>query len=185
MEHRIVVIGYGNLLRCDDGVGQYIATQMMQRNKVSIKAVVDAIALHQLTPELVETLATVDLAIFVDAYLAHSELDEVRVESVAIAPAGLATGHWCEPSVLLAMTQALHHYAPNAYWVTVPGVNFEFGEHLSLVAHRGITAAIHQIERLIESFIQSALEPTLQSTLQSTLQPTIQPTRTQPCMKSG
>lgn len=140
----ILIIGYGNPLRSDDGVGQQIARQIAAWGLPNI----ESIAAHQLTPELVEPLATVDVAIFIDAYPATAE-QNTQVRSLELAKSGVTSGHWCEPSVLLAMTQALYGYHPQAWWVMVPGVNFGLGEHLSTVAQQGIEVALQEIEPLI------------------------------------
>ncbi|GAB4383360.1 MAG: hydrogenase [Elainellaceae cyanobacterium] len=145
LRHSVLVIGYGSPLRNDDGVGQQIATDIANWRMPNV----EAIAVHQLTPELVEKLAETDIAIFVDAY--PSSTKEVQVHSLALAQSGITTGHWCDPSVLLATTQALYGVRPQAWWVTVPGENFELGECLSSVAQQGIETALETIERLIQT----------------------------------
>ncbi len=59
------MIGYGNTLRSDDGVGPRVAMAVASWGWPGLKA----IAVHQLTPELAEPLAAAELAIFVDARL--------------------------------------------------------------------------------------------------------------------
>lgn len=145
--HRsVLLIGYGNPLRCDDGVGQEIAKQVAAWGMPNV----EAIAVHQLTPELVEALAKVEVAIFVDAYLATVD-QEVQVRSLEVARSGMTLGHWCEPQVLLAMTQVLYSRHPQAWWVMVPGVDFELGDLLSPMARQGMESALQHIEYLIQS----------------------------------
>ena len=145
--HRsILVIGYGSPLRSDDGVGQQIAKAIAAWGMPNVKA----IAVHQLTPELVELLAKVDIAIFIDAYPATAD-QEIQVRPLEPAESGITSGHWCEPQVLLAMTQALYSKYPQAWWVMVPGINFELGDCFSAVANQGIEAALQEIEQLMQS----------------------------------
>jgi Ni,Fe-hydrogenase maturation factor len=61
--HLTVVIGYGNDLRGDDALGPLAATAVAEWDMPGVQA----IAAHQLMPELAEPLAQADLAIFVDA----------------------------------------------------------------------------------------------------------------------
>jgi hydrogenase maturation protease len=145
--NKILVIGYGNSLRGDDIAGRRVA-DIVATWKLSN---VQALAVHQLTPELAEQLATVELAIFVDAYAASTG-HSVCVHPVELAKTGITTGHWCEPSVLLAITQALFGHYPQSWWVTVPGVNFELSDRLSVVAEHGIEGALRQINHLIETY---------------------------------
>lgn len=155
--HRsILVVGYGNPLRRDDGVGQETAKQIATWEMPNV----EAIAVHQLTPELAEPLARVEVAIFIDAYPATAE-QNIQVRPLELAKSGKTSGHWCEPQVLLAMTQALYDGHPQAWWVMVPGVDFGLGDSLSPVAKQGIESALQHIEQLIQS------------------------ARTEPCMKLG
>jgi hydrogenase maturation protease len=88
--HRsILVIGYGSPLRSDDGVGQQIVKAIAAWGLPNV----EAIAVHQLTPELVEPIATVDIAIFIDAYPATVD-QEIQVRSLEVAQSGLTSGHW-------------------------------------------------------------------------------------------
>ncbi|XGV97904.1 MAG: hydrogenase maturation protease [Leptolyngbya sp. BL-A-14] len=146
LRHSILVIGYGNLLRRDDGVGQQIAQQVARWGMPNV----EAIAVHQLTPELVEPLSMVDLAIFVDA-CPTTAVPEIQVRPLELARSGMISGHWCEPQLLLAMTHLLYNYYPQAWWVMVPGVDFELGEGLSLIAKQGMEEALQEIEQLIHA----------------------------------
>lgn len=151
--HSVLVIGYGSPLRSDDRVGQDIARAIANWRIPNV----EAIAVHQLTPELAEKLAKTDIAIFVDA---HGSTEAVQVHPLVLAQSGITRGHWCEPPILLAITQALYGIHPKAWWVTVPGENFELGECLSAIAKQGIATALTTIEHLIQT------------------------ARTKPCMKS-
>src|SRR3954471_3504710 len=64
---KVLVIGYGNTLRSDDGVGPHIAIEAAAWGLPRL----ETIAVPQLTPELAELLASAELLIFVDAYQAE------------------------------------------------------------------------------------------------------------------
>jgi hydrogenase maturation protease len=146
LRHSVLVIGYGSPLRSDDGVGQEIARRIAKWRISNVKA----IAVHQLTPELIESLAKVKVAIFIDAYPTTAE-QNIQVRSLEVAESGMTSGHWCEPQVLLAMTQALYGAHPQAWWVMVPGVSFEVGDSFSPIAKQGIESALQHVEHLIQS----------------------------------
>lgn len=142
----ILIIGYGNDLRSDDAVGK-IASQTISSWQLPN---VDTLTLHQLTPELAENIAKVDRVIFIDAYPA-SENCPVRVEPLEMAATKTSIDHASNPRSLLALVQTLYKRAPQAWLVTIPAVNFELGEEISLVARQGIKLAIAEIERLIKT----------------------------------
>lgn len=140
----ILVIGYGNDLRNDDAVGLIVAQMIASWNIANVRV----LCVHQLTPELAAFLANADLAIFIDACLT-SVCQDVQIQEVAPTYSTAIGGHTSDPQSLLALTQALYNRVPIAWWVQIPGANFDLGEVLSPIAERGIQAAIAQINDLI------------------------------------
>ncbi len=140
----ILVIGYGNTLRSDDGVGQIVAQKIANSHLPGVRS----LYLHQLTPELAADLAEVELVIFVDATLAAIAPD-VRVTLLKPLSSVEIRSHTSDPRVLLNLAQILYNHCPKAWWVTIPGENFELGDAISPLAQRGITRALKQIDSLI------------------------------------
>ncbi|WP_016949994.1 hydrogenase maturation protease [Anabaena sp. PCC 7108] len=140
----VIVIGYGNELRGDDGIGQRIANSIESWHLLTVKS----FAVHQLTPELAVNLAKADLAIFVDACI-NSEAGEVQVKSLLINNSSVFSEHQSDPQSLLALTQSLYGYSPPAWLVTVPGVNFELRDSLSPIAEKRIGIALTKIINII------------------------------------
>ena len=64
MTRNALIVGYGNPLRGDDGVGQAVAQAFAGENAI---AGVDAIVCHQLTPELAEQFAAAARVVLIDA----------------------------------------------------------------------------------------------------------------------
>jgi Ni,Fe-hydrogenase maturation factor len=163
------VIGYGNDLRGDDALGPLAATAVAAWDMPGVQA----LAVHQLMPELAEALAEADLAIFVDARVPtparkreqlspHLPAWErgvgggggggeefVSVQPIEPAAADAALGHTGDPHALLALTKALYDRSPLAWSITVPARSFAFGAGLSPAAERGLAAALQQISDLI------------------------------------
>jgi len=147
---KIVVIGYGNSLRTDDGVGPRVATAVALWEMPGLVSV----AVHQLTPELAELLALAELAIFVDARLASGG------ETVEILPLELSVeqgvhGHVCDPRSLLALARAMHGRTPQSWLVTVPATNFSLGEGLSITARHGAEQALDRIAALVGASLRA------------------------------
>lgn len=146
LRQSVLVIGYGSSLHCDDGVGQRIAKEISGWGMPNV----GAIAIHQLTPDLVGQLAEVDRVIFVDVSPAPIDQD-IQIQPLDFNASDVTTEQWCEAQVLLAMTQTLYGFHPQAWRVTVAGINFEPGDRLSKVAERGIEAALEEIEYLLRA----------------------------------
>lgn len=139
-----LVIGYGNDLRSDDGVGQRVAEAVASWAIPNLRS----LAVHQLTPELAELIASVQTVIFVDAYPLAQGGNKVQVCQLQVEKDSLSLGHVSDPPSLLALAQLLYHRTPSAWLVTVPAVNFELGESLSLIAQQGVAEALEQIRWL-------------------------------------
>lgn len=145
--HRsILVVGYGNLLRSDDGIGQQIAKTIEGWGMPNVQT----IAAHQLTPELAEILANFDIVIFVDA-CSISDYQDIQVERIEPSHSNSLMGHTGDPRSLLALSQVLYDCAPEAWWITVPGASFEVGDRLSSVAEGNIEIALQQINDLMQT----------------------------------
>ena len=144
MGQEILVIGYGNSLRSDDGAGISVAETLAQQQRENLRS----LAVHQLTPELAADIANSDKVIFVDAAI---NLASVTVQSLEPEPRGGEFGHTGNPRSLLFLTQAVYGLVPPAWWVLIPGVNFEFGEQFSAITEEGIGLALKEIEKLINS----------------------------------
>jgi hydrogenase maturation protease len=142
----VLIIGYGNTLRADDGVGPRVAMAAASWEWPGLTA----IAVPQLTPELAEPLAAAELAIFVDAWLAGGE---ETVEVLPLTPSGApgTLGHASDPRSLLALGRAIYGRAPRSWLVTVPAADLSLGEGLSSIAERGAEEALKRIAALIES----------------------------------
>ncbi|NJM63028.1 MAG: hydrogenase maturation protease [Oscillatoriales cyanobacterium RU_3_3] len=140
----IALIGYGNDLRSDDGVGQKIANLVATWELENFRTY----AVHQLTPELAEIIAGVDAVIFVDAYPAG---EETKVKFIELTASECSPGiaHALDPRSLLGLTQKLYDRLPQAWMVAVPGVNFELGESFSPVTESAMFNAFKFIDNLI------------------------------------
>ncbi len=129
----ILLIGYGNPLRSDDGVGQAAAEMIADRpgDAESGVTAVSTIATHQLLPEHAEAISEADRVVFVDAD-AGPQPGQIAVRQLVPDTEGSAgLIHDFTPQTLLAYAQLLYGQAPPAALVTVSGFSFDYGEALS------------------------------------------------------
>ena len=155
---KVLIIGYGNPLRSDDGFGWHasrmIAQQLTGRD-------VRVITCHQLTPELAEPLSQSSHAVFIDAD-ARGEPGEIHWREVHPGvPDSSAFTHACSPTGLLASAARLYGRVPRAVAVTVSAQSFAFGESLSPV----VSAALPKvIERVLQVVCPEGLRDKLEGT---------------------
>jgi hydrogenase maturation protease len=141
---KTLVIGYGNTLRSDDGVGQHVALAVASWGLPGLETIV----VHQLAPELAEPLALAELAIFVDAHQAEIGA-AVKVSLLEAANSVRAVAHASDPRWLLALAEAAYGRRPRAWLVKVPAVDFSLREGLSTTAKSGAEQALERIAALV------------------------------------
>lgn len=148
-----LIIGYGNVLRSDDGFGLRVACDLKARN---ISHLSNIIATPQLLPELAEPVSRADGVIFVDAsaQLAPGELECTALAEQSHCPEGQASSfsHHLTPLDLLRSAQALYGRAPQGWLYTVGGGTFDLADDLSPQAK----ARIPEVVRLITEKIETA-----------------------------
>jgi hydrogenase maturation protease len=140
MSGELLVIGYGNELRRDDGVGPRAARVVSGWGRPGTRT----LAVPQLTPELAGEVAAAAEVIFVDADLAG---EAVRLRTLLPADDG-DLGHAGGPRGLLALAAVVYGRAPSAWLLTVPAADLGFGEALSAAGERGLAAALRHLDRL-------------------------------------
>jgi hydrogenase maturation protease len=148
-----LIIGYGNLLRQDDGVGQRIAEAIAAWKEAGIRSpdlsAVESVSVHQLTPDLAEPLSSVEQVIFVDACYSTAT-EQVSVHRLELTETLSPLGHTCTPQSVLALAMALYGHAPQACLVQVPGKDFELGDRLSETAERNMAEALKCIQAILQ-----------------------------------
>ncbi len=146
---RVLVIGYGNPLRGDDGLGIAAVEMLMQRAEKAPHGPGVAIrfrAAHQLTPEIAADLAETDFAVFIDAACDNVQGDIIHRR---VLPSVSATGsfsHQLTPEVLLALAERLYGRSPEAHLYSIGAASFEYGETLSEPVRAALPALIDQIQ---------------------------------------
>jgi len=146
MSGRALVIGYGNPLRADDGLGWQVGQQLaaeVSSDEVSVMPV------HQLTPELAEPISRARLAVFVDA---REGPDPGQVRCEEVRPASQTDpsfSHDLDPPSVLELARILYGQCPHAVLVTVDGDDFGYGAGLSPVVRAAVPEVIRMVTALL------------------------------------
>jgi hydrogenase maturation protease len=144
MTPRILIIGYGNPLRCDDGIAWHAARCL--REKLPFTSIV---SVHQLTPELAAMVAEADGVLFLDAAQC-GEPGEISCARVDPEPDGRQSSHWLTPAQVMALCSQLYGVTPRALTVSVAGACFDHGDTLSAPLRSALPSLIHRVEGLID-----------------------------------
>ena len=138
---KVLVIGYGNPGRLDDGLGPALADALSRRDLPGLTIEAD----YQLTVEDASAVAAHDVVVFADADVAGPEPFEFR--PLAAADAMSFSTHSVSPGAVLALAQDLFGATTRGYVLAIRGYEFdEFGERLSPKARANLDAAVRFLE---------------------------------------
>ena len=141
----VLVIGYGNALRTDDGLGWHAAERLAADPRAAGATILRR---HQLTPELALDLSRAAFAIFVDA--GNGPPGSLTVEPVrAAGDAGPGWSHHVDPGALLALARELYGRCPEAVAVSVGLASDGAGEHLSPPIAALLPTVVEEVLRLM------------------------------------
>ena len=144
----ILIIGYGNVLRGDDGVGCLAAEELQRlfRDDPEVRV----IATHQLTPELAEDISRSEFALFLDA---TSSEEPGRISQLRVLPKAGPSGftHQLTPASLLSAADYLYGHIPEAACITVAGWSFKLDNKLSRRANMLLQVLVGQAKDFVES----------------------------------
>ncbi|HET9953421.1 MAG TPA: hydrogenase maturation protease [Polyangiaceae bacterium] len=142
---RWLVIGYGNPLRRDDGLGHYLARCVQRARLPHVEVQLEI----ELLPELSLELRRAPRVLFVDASLDPSVLG-VQLTRLPATPAELSdqtrreqapVSHVGGPASLLSTCMALYGAMPEGHALAISGYDLGFGVGLSRAARRNLRRA--------------------------------------------
>ena len=139
---KILVLGYGNTLRSDDGVGPLVAETIAGLQLPGVETLVAGL----LTPELADPISRAGTVVFVDA--AVDAPREAQLRPCAPAESSQIMAHAADPKTMLALARDVFGHSPQAYLLTIPVENLAIGEELTPFAREGMARAVELIRKL-------------------------------------
>jgi hydrogenase maturation protease len=162
----LLIIGYGNPLRGDDGVGWHAAHEL---DRTICAPHVRVRACHQVTLDLAEPISQADAVIFIDACEPMADAtgtisprarqlpggDRLFLQPVHPdpAPPGISSHH-LTPAALLTSTHVLYGTCPEAVQFGIVGTTFDYTEALSAEVAACIPRLVAHIQRILQMMQQ-------------------------------
>jgi hydrogenase maturation protease len=141
-----LIVGYGNPLRSDDGIGWHAARQLATDPRLEGAQV---LAHHQLTPELAADISQASLVVLVDA-AAEGDPGSVSVRQIEPRPATPATwSHHLDPETLAGLADALYGAVPPIVLVSVAAESFAEGDGLSSALQQTLPGVVETVARVV------------------------------------
>ena len=143
---QILIVGYGNPMRGDDGLGWTVAAELFRQNR---SAEIEILPCHQLTPELASNMQAVEVVVFVDC-ARDGVPGELRCVEVQPAADPLTFTHDLTPAGLLSLTCELFGACPRTYLLSICGAQFGTGSSFSPEVARSLPQLKEALRQLMD-----------------------------------
>ena len=144
----VLVVGYDNPLRGDDGVGCSAAGLLAADPRLEGATI---LARHQLTPELATDIAGASLVVLVDASMDGGAPGSVAVRFIQPRrDPPLSWSHHLDPAALAGLAGALYDRVPPMVLISVTGAAFADGDRLSPALQRALPEVVDRVARVVE-----------------------------------
>lgn len=151
----VLVLGYGNLDRQDDGAAWHVLARIMEEvglprpDSIDVDMYFEDKDIHflfqlQLLPEIAYDLDHYDFAVLIDAHTGAIP-NKVNVEELSPKFQASPLTHHLTANSLLSIAQQMHGKYPKAILVSVRGYQFEFTQKLSSTTNELIPVAVGRI----------------------------------------
>jgi hydrogenase maturation protease len=143
----ILVYGYGNPGRRDDGLGPELISLLEEWIRENNLGYVFTDSNYQLNIEDASTIHDYDIVIFVDA-----TIEEIRDFSmVRVVPSDKVnfTMHAMDPSFVVDLCRKLYDKTPEAFLLKIRGYEYELQEGVTEKAARNLLKAFTHIKKIL------------------------------------
>lgn len=121
----ILIVGIGNPLRCDDGVGHYVAECIEAKGLIGVKVWVT----QQLQVEDLDRMLEFNRIILVDASINGPFLDFRPIQK--LSGQMLASSHHLSAETFVNLASSIYHKELNVFLCSIKGESFEVGNKIS------------------------------------------------------
>ncbi len=150
---RCLILGCGNSLRQDDGVGLWLCAWAQDR--FSSEPDLRVIARQQWTPDLAEDIALSRSVLFIDCTVESAPGQVLLREIDAAAPRTGIVTHYTDASHLLALAGELYSAAPRkALFLTIGAGSVALGEEFSPAVSAALTDAQGVLEIAVRQLLR-------------------------------
>jgi hydrogenase maturation protease len=152
-EHKptILVYGYGNPGRQDDGTGVLLTEKLELWIHDNQLMQVHTDSNYQLNLEDAAAIARYDLVIFADA--SREDLDDFRLDTLTASEKVEFTMHALSPAFVLHLCKEIFNHEPEAYLLHIRGYEWEFMGSITEKAGHNLSAALQYIQSFILRYL--------------------------------
>ena len=145
---KILLYGYGNPGREDDGLGNVFVEQMEKWVAENNIEGVEFDSNYQLNIEDADTISDKDIVVFVDA--SEEDIEDFFIDRVDPSEAKIEfTMHASSPAFVLNLCNQIYNKNPETYLIHIKGYKWEFAEGISNKARENLNKAVDFMKDII------------------------------------
>ncbi|MBN2480672.1 MAG: hydrogenase maturation protease [Bacteroidales bacterium] len=153
---KILIIGYGNPGRQDDGVGVLLVDDLHQWAEESKLEFIYTDSNYQLNLEDAATISDFDLVIFADA--SKEDVRDFIMTRLEPSPVANFTMHSASPAFILHICEQIFHRSPEAYLLHIKGYKWEFMNEPTARALENLNRALEYVKEYIINYSKTVLK---------------------------
>lgn len=146
-EPKILIFGYGNPGRQDDGLGVAIAERIEGWARQVSKTNIEVDSNYQLNIEDASNISEYDIIYFIDA--SKEDIDSFIIEEVSPSAKEEFTTHSASPGYILDLCHKIYRKYPQVYLLHVKGYEWEFMEEMTEKAKNNLEKASQFLKKKI------------------------------------
>jgi hydrogenase maturation protease len=154
---QILVYGYGNPGREDDGLGIELVKRLETWSRQTGLTGIEFDSNYQLNIEDAEIISEKDVVIFADA--STEEIDEFILTEVTGESEATFTTHAASPGYILKLCTDLFGKFPRVYLLHIKGYQWEFSEKISDRAEHNLNNVYEFMKNYLIHLYNTGLEP--------------------------
>ncbi len=147
-DKKILIYGYGNPGRYDDGLGIKLAEEIEAWTEKTGIGNVYCETNYQLNIEDAEIISNYDIVIFADA--SEEDIDNISLSMLSPSDSKIEFSmHAVSPAFVLDLCKKIYNKKPETYLIHIKGYEWQFSEGLSKKAQNNLNQAIEQARSII------------------------------------
>lgn len=144
----ILIYGYGNPGRQDDGLGNEFCEKMQEWAEKNNYSFLDFDSNYQLNIEDADRISEKEIVVFADASV--EDIDSFQLTKVIPDHAKIEfTMHAVSPSFVMKLCQDIYKKTPHIYLLHLKGYKWDFREGLTARARKNLNAALKVMQGIL------------------------------------
>jgi hydrogenase maturation protease len=144
---RILIYGYGNPGRQDDGLGVMLSEEIEKWSESKGLTTIQTDSNYQLNLEDAAGISGYDIVIFADA--SGEDINDILVDELKPSAAVEFTMHAVSPAFILHLCTQVYGHAPEAYLMHIKGYEWEFMAEMTGSARKNLEIAINWLKNFL------------------------------------